>query len=125
VKGGTQNINFKVINQHAHVMCSPWKKTITLVPLAPFIIFSPSNITIVYGINVFQSFSKDDNFVGKLGFPSVTPNLCMPCPPPIYICWNLVQVMVGVSKLWCTQFMPKLKVHIVLKVAKLKIHVFI
>jgi hypothetical protein len=35
--------------------------------------FSPSNITIVYNINVFQSFSKGDNFVGKLGFPSGTP----------------------------------------------------
>lgn len=35
----------------------------------------------------------------------------------------LVQVMLGVSKLWCTQFMPKLKVHIVPKVTKPKIHV--
>jgi len=55
------------------VMCSPWKRTFTLVPLALLTMFSPSSITIVYGTNVFQSFSKDDNFVGKLGFPSGTP----------------------------------------------------
>jgi hypothetical protein len=35
VKGGTQNTNFKVINQHKMicVMCSPWKRTFTLTPL--------------------------------------------------------------------------------------------
>jgi hypothetical protein len=65
------------------VMCSPWKMTITLAPLALLTMFSPSNITIVYGINVFQSFSKDDNFVGKLGFPSGTLCLCTSLVPLI------------------------------------------
>jgi len=50
IKGGTQNINFKVVNQHKMtcVMCSPWKRTFTLTPLVPLTIFSPTNKIVVY-----------------------------------------------------------------------------
>jgi len=55
--------------------------------------------------------------VGHLAFMHVL------SPSYLHLLEFLVQVMVVVSKLWCTQFMPKLKVHIVPKVTKLKIHV--
>jgi len=47
VKGGMQNTNYKIINQqkkqHMYVMCSIWKRTFTLAPLAPLTMFSPNN----------------------------------------------------------------------------------
>jgi len=41
VKGGIKDVNFKVINQHKNdiFMCSPWKRTFTLAPLAPLTMF--------------------------------------------------------------------------------------
>jgi hypothetical protein len=49
-KGGTQNTNFKVINQHKNDMCHVQSlgKDFTLMPLVLLTVFSPTNKIIVY-----------------------------------------------------------------------------
>ncbi len=46
-KLSTKNAKFAIIDQTymfmPHVKCSPWKRTLTLVPLVRYTMFSPNN----------------------------------------------------------------------------------